>query len=124
MDAPEYTELEKQRMKDRFLNLSSEERAAVMKAYRAMSEPLPVKPVKQAITTLTYKQLAQNYNKEENNKKNGKKIKVETTLRKIVRSMNKEKTQIRVVNKPGSTISSEHGTFYITKKGKSIRIGD
>jgi len=38
--------------------------------------------------------------------------------------MNRRKDQVRVVNKPGATIQDKTGTYMITKKGKSIRIGD
>lgn len=77
--------------------------------------------INKEIPTLTYKQLAQNYNKEVNKKKDGKKVKVKTTIRRIIRSMNKEKVQIKVVNKPGSIIKDEQGNrFMITKKGKSF----
>lgn len=124
--APEYTELEKQRIKERFDALTPEQKERVMKAFKSVQEPKsnPTSQVKDGIATLTYKQLAQNYNKEENKKHNGKKIKVETTIRKLVRNMNKEKTKIRIVNKPGTVLNTKEGSFIITKKGKSIRIGD
>lgn len=131
---PEYTELEKQRIKERWEALTSEQKAQVMAIFRGqpVKEKVNVEsddatkqaPIKEGMATLTYKQLAQNYNKKENSKKDGRKIKVETTIRRMVRGMNRAKKTIAVVNRPGSTITTDNGTFLITKKGKSIRIGD
>lgn len=73
---------------------------------------------KPAISILTYKQLAQNYPEGKKTTANGE------TIRQIIRRVNKEKTQVRVVNKPGSLIKTPEGTFMISRKGKSIWIGD
>ncbi len=104
--APEYTELERQRIKERFDSLTEEQKQKVLKAYN-----------KKDIPTLTYKQLAINYNKNVNIGS------VQHEVRKVLRKMNYEKIQIRLVNGPGSVIESEDGKFIITKKGKSLRIG-
>ena len=133
---PEYTELEKQRIKERWEALTPEQKQSVLEVFRSRPEAnktvktvvsedaLKQAPIKEGMATLTYKQLAQNYNKKENSKKDGRKIKVETTLRRMMRSMNKKKRTLSIVNRPGSTIKTEEGTFFISKKGKSIRIGD
>ncbi len=90
-----------------------------MKAFRTVesNDALKQAPVKDGLATLTYKQLAANFNKD--NKNN-----VERSIRQTVRRMNKKKKQVQIVNKPGSTVRNEEGTFMITKNGKSIRIGD
>ncbi|HEY8780131.1 MAG TPA: hypothetical protein VIM16_00810 [Mucilaginibacter sp.] len=119
MEAPEYTELEKQGIKDKWNSLTNEQKAAVMKAFRTIesNDANEQAPVVDGVATLTYKQLAKNFNTD--NKQN-----VERSVRQAVRRMNRRKDQVRVVNKPGATIQDKTGTYMITKKGKSIRIGD
>lgn len=106
----EFTELERKWIKEKFDALSPEEKERVMARFRKEKE-------KPTVATLTYKQLAQNY-------KGQKGVNIENAIRKTMRNMNREKTQVKVVNKPGSITITPEGRFMITKKGKSIRIGD
>lgn len=113
---PEYTELEKQRMKDKYNALTLEQKQKVREAFVHLSNVID-EPKKQEIATLTYKQLAQNF-------KDQKGVKVHHEIRQVIRRMNKDKHQVNVVNGPGSVIQTTDGKFMITKKGKSLRIGD
>ena len=111
--------LSKEELKEKWEALSPEEKKRAIEIMEKIElRPDQQAPIKEGVATLTYKQLAQNFNKE------GQKFNVQSQIRQAVKNMNKMKKQIRVVNKPGSTLHSEEGTFMITKKGKSIRIGD
>lgn len=102
----EYTELEKQRMKEKFAALSPEQREKIMELFKASTpQEKPKVPV------VTYKSLVQNWKDDPN---------VAKRIRNLTKNMNREKAQLRVVNKPGSIITDENGnSFMITKKGKS-----
>ena len=121
---PQYTELEKQRMRERFdrfspklqrevlLKMEEKDRRAIC---RMMGIEVPIEEPKHEIKPLTYKQLAQNFKGQ---------VQVKNKIRKVIRGANKEKMNVRLVNKPGSVITTPEGKFMITSKGKSIRIGD
>lgn len=109
---PEYTALKRQRMKEQFDSLTPTEKERVTKAFLALQNPPKEEPPKPSIPTLTYKQIAT---------QNFKGKKVENRVRRTLRNMNREKTQVRVVNKPGSVIEDNEGNkFLITSKGKSM----
>lgn len=102
----EYTELEKQRMKEKFMAMPPEQRAKVMEAFNAS-----IPQEKPKIPVVTYKQLVQNWKDDPN---------VAKRIRNLQKNMNREKAQLRIVNKPGSILTDENGNkFMITKKGKS-----
>ena len=111
---PEYTELEKQRLKERWEALSAEEKHKVHTIFMQSNAPKPEPP---KFASITYKQLAQNW-------KDKPAKEVEARVKDLVKNMNSKKEQLRVVNKPGSVHTDENGDSYmVMKSGKSMFIG-